>query len=136
MGKIQIPQKIRIEDFKSDEQELISKIAGTYNSFADDVYSTLDKRIDESNLNQQTIDITVKINAAGLVINSPQIRTTVNGKIAGLVVLNAINQANPGVYPTSQPFINWTINGNILTILNISGLQANSEYKLTVRIYV
>lgn len=134
--RIQIPKKLRAEDFKSDQQDLIQKIAYVYNSFCDEVYSVLNKNIDYENLNRQIIDIIVKIGDTGEVLSTPQIKTSVRGKIRGLLVLNALNQVNSRIYPTSAPFVSWTINGDILTILNITGLQNNSEYKLTLELVV
>ena len=42
MGKIQIPSKLRVEDFASEDKELIEKIGGVYNSFIDDIYRLVD----------------------------------------------------------------------------------------------
>jgi hypothetical protein len=136
MGKIQIPRKLRVEDFKSDQQDIVGKIGDIYNSFVEEVYNVLNKRIDYDNLNRELKEVTVLMNASGSLASLPQIKTAVNGKIKGISVLNAINLINPNTYPTSAPFVSWTINGNIITILNITGLQANSEYKLTLEIIV
>lgn len=135
--KIQTPRKLRAEDFKSDQQELIGKIGDIYNTFADEIYQALNKRLDNTdNLNRQFVDITVLTNSTGLLANQPQIKTTVSGKIRAVYVGNAINLTNPGTYPTSAPFVSFTINGNILTLLNVTGLQASSEYKLTLEFVV
>lgn len=134
--KIQTPKKLRAEDFKSDQQDLVNKIAYVFNVFADEVYSVLNKGVDYDNLNRQKVDIIVSINATGMIMNSPQIKTNLRGKIAGINVLNAIHTSSSTTYPTSAPFVSFTINGGILTILNITGLQANSEYKLTLELVV
>ncbi len=134
MGKIQTPRKLRSEDFGQDEQEMIGKVGDIYNSFVDDVYNVLNGRIDYSNLNRQDIDINVLINATGGLVSQPQIKTNLTSKIRGITVMNAVNQTNPGTYPTTAPFVSWTINGNILTILNVTGLQNSSEYKLSLEL--
>lgn len=134
--KIQIPKKIRAEDFKSDQQEIVNKIGDIFNCFADEVYQVLDKRIDNDNLARQRVIVNVSMGPTGVLISQPQVRTTLYGKVAGVVVLSAINQTNPSVYPAGAPFISFTINGNILTILSITGLQANNEYKLALDLIV
>lgn len=132
--KIQVPKKLRAEDFKSDQQDLINKIAYIYNSFVDEVYNVLNKNVDYDNLNRQIVELTVKIDSSGKVINSPQIKTSLRTKIRGINVLNAVNQDNSTIYPTNAPFLNWTVNEEILTVLNVSGLQSNSQYKLTLEL--
>lgn len=134
MSKLQIPKKLRVEDFEQDDQALISKIAFVYNVFADEVYNTLNKNIDYDNLNRQFVTINVFIDNTGKLINPPQIKTLLNGRVRGLNVLNAINLIDSSIYPTTAPFISWTINSDILTILNITGLQNNSQYSLSLEL--
>jgi len=136
MSKMSIPKKIRVEDFKSEYQEMIGKLSYSITPFMDEVYSVLNNNIDYNNLNRQLVVLTVKTDATGLIKEQHKIRTTVNGKVRGISVINAINLINPNTYPTSHPFCNFTINGDLLTILNISGLQANSEFQLTLELIV
>lgn len=135
MPKIQQPKRIRIEDFKEENKDLISKLSDLVVPFMDDVFRVLDGNIDFDNLNRQIVDIEVMIDASGKVVNNPQIKTTFKTqKVRGVNVINAVNLVNSSVYPTSLPMVNFTINGNIMTILNIIGLQANSRYKLTLEL--
>lgn len=135
MPKIQTPIRIRIEDFGEDYKELIGKIGSTYNSFTDDVYGILSNGIDFDNLNRQLVDISVTIDSSGKVTNSPQIKSTLKTtKVRGINVVNAINLVNSNIYPISTPFISFTINNNIVTILNVAGLQSGSQYKLTLEL--
>lgn len=133
--KLQIPKRIRVEDFKSDDQDLISKIAYIYNDFANSVYQVLNKQIDYDNLNRQLVSITVNMDSTGKVQNPPQIKFGLSGKVRGIVVIAATNQNNNTVFPTATPFISWTINStNVLTIQNISGLQSGTSYALTLEV--
>lgn len=135
MGKIQTPTRIRIEDFSEENRELIQKIAFIYNSFSDGVYQTLSGGVDFENLNRQVLDITINIDASGKVVNNPQIKSTLKTvKVIGINVLNAINQVNSNIYPISSPFVSFTINNNIVTILNVTGLQPGSQYSLTLEL--
>lgn len=136
MSKMQIPKKIRVEDFSGDNKEVIEKIAFMFNPFADEVYRLMDGNLDTSNLNRQIVDVSVKIDNLGALVAQPQIKVTTNGKIRGLNVISANNSINPTVYPISAPFVSFTTNSNILTILNVSGLQNNSEYKLVLELIV
>jgi hypothetical protein len=136
MARIQIPAKIRIEDFKSEEKDLISKIAEVYNPFIDNITQAVNGGLDITNLNRQIVDITIQTSNTGTLINPPQIKTTVIGKVRGINVLNALNTQNSAIFPTSSPFVGFGINGSILSILYVSGLQNNSEYRLTLELVV
>lgn len=135
MAKIQIPKKIRAEDFKAEDQELVGKLAFALNDFMDGVYSVFNGGIDFENLNRQVTTVTVNIDKDGKIANAPQIKLTVNGgRIKGINVLNAVNVNNTSVFPVSSPFISYSTASNLLTILNITGLQANSQYQLTLEL--
>lgn len=136
MGKIQIPKKLRVEDFSGDNKELIEKIAFIYNSFSDEVYQSLNGGLDSSNINRQLVDLTVKLSPSGVVTSQQQIKILVSGRIRGVNVISANNTVNSTIYPLSAPFVTFTTNNNILTILNVSGLQPNSEYKLCLELIV
>lgn len=134
MAKLQIPKKLRTEDFNSDQQGLVSKIAFVFNVFADEVYNVLNKNVDYDNLNRQLVNFSLTIDNSGNIINPPQVKVLLNGKIKGVNVINAINLINSSIYPSSAPYISWTINGEILSILNITGLQNNSQYSITAEL--
>ncbi len=136
MGKIQIPKDIRSEDFKEEERALVDKIAGSYNEFSRDVYRVLTNGLDYDNLNRQVATVIVTMSATGTVTQEPKIKLTTAGRIRGVQVLNAVNVNNINVYPTGAPFVSWSVNSNLLTILNITGLQPNSQYQLTLEFIV
>lgn len=132
--KIEIPRQIRAEDFAEDEQELVSKLSRNLTPFMDSVYRVLDRGVDYENLNRQFMDVDINIDSSGSVSNAPQIKSNLRGRIRGLLVLSANNLVDPSVYPTSAPFVSFTTNANIVTILNVTGLQANSQYRLSVEL--
>lgn len=134
MSKMQTPKTLRAEDFKSEERTLIDKVAYVINPTFEEIYRILTNGVDFDNLNRQIIDVNVLIGVTGLVQNSPQLKTTINGKVKGLNVINAINLNNPSIYPIQAPFVSFTTNGSILTILNVSGLPVSSQFRLTLEI--
>lgn len=134
MARIQIPKKIRSEDFKPEQQEVATKIAECFNDFADGTYQTFTKGIDYENLRRQLTTLVVNIDKNGRVSQNPEIKLNLIGKVIGVQVMNAVNINDVSIYPTTAPFVSWTVNSNILRILNITGLQANSQYQLTLDI--
>lgn len=135
MGKLQIPTKIRLEDHKPEDRDSIDKIARSVNPFMDDVYRQMNGQIGFENLNRIIANISVKVGSTGLVLNDPQVRTSeLKSKIVGLNVIYAENLTNSSTYPTSSPFVSYLINNGTITIKNITGLPANSEWKLVLEI--
>lgn len=136
MAKIQAPKRIRAEDFAEDERSLIGKLAFIVNSFMDDVYNALNSNLDFNNLNRQLVSLDIRMGsgATPAVLNSPQIRHTLRGRPVGINCIKAQNLNNTLVYPLATPFVNFTFNENIITLLAITGLQADSEYRLTLEI--
>lgn len=134
MSKMQIPKKIRSEDFPSDEQESISKIGLVYNNFADEVYSILNGRVDFDNLSRKLVDVLIVIDSTGKLINPPQIKLDLANRVRGTNVVRAINQVNPTIYPTNAPFVSFDATSTILTITNVTGLQNGSQYLLTIEL--
>lgn len=135
MSKLQIPKKVRIEDFKDEERDMIGKLAFIINNTFDDLYNIINGRIDFSNLNRQLVDVNVIIDSTGKLVSAPQIKTTVMGRVRGLNVIAASGViANKAVFPITAPFVSFTTNANLLTISNISGLQNSSQYTITLEL--
>lgn len=134
MGKIEIPPKIRTEDFPSEMSETISKLGAIYNNFADQISQAINGNLDYSNLKRQVVNLDITTDATGKVVNPPTIKYNLGGKIQGINVLSATNLVNSNIYPISHPFVSFTINGQFVVVLNVSGLQASSQYRLVVEL--
>ncbi len=132
--KIPIPGRLRTEDYSEKDRPLVSKLSEALTPFMDNVYRALNGGIDYENLNQQIVDVVVKTDSTGKVINPPKIKVTIAGRIRGGLVVNSVNLKNPGVFPLSAPFISFTHAEGIVNILNVGGLQPNSEYRLTIQL--
>lgn len=132
--KPQVPKKIRSEDFPQEYQELVSQLGFIYNDNADITYQIIAGGIDFDNLNRQYSVITVTIDPSGGISNPPQIKTALKTKVKGINVISAVNVNNTMVYPTAAPFVSYTTNANLLTILNVSGLPVSSQWQLSLEI--
>jgi len=79
----------------------------------------------------EVVSLDVMIDGSGDLINPPSIRTTLNTKVQGVICIKADNLTSIGTFPTSQPFISYNIiNNNLISVLNVSGLQNSSTYRL------
>lgn len=131
--KIGSPKRVRKEDFKPEFSEVVEGIGNLVNDFNDQVYQTLTNGVDFNNLTQQLVTLDLTTGPTGLLINPPQIKyNIIRAKYQGCWVINAQNLNNSNIYPTSAPSLQTTINGNLVTILNQTGLPPNSQFRLTL----
>jgi hypothetical protein len=134
MSRIEVPAKIRTEDFDSEDRSIAEKIGGVYNNFVDQVYQQLSGGIDYENLRRQVVTLDITTDASSKAVAPPSIRYTLSAKLRGIHVLNAQNLVNSNIYPLAQPFISWTVNGQQIVILNVAGLPPNTQFRLTVEL--
>lgn len=134
MGKISIPAAIRTEDFPPEQRDLVEKLAKIINPFMDQMYRLVNGALSSENMLRQISTVDVKIDSAGKVTNSPQMRLNLKSKAVGMHVISSTNLTTPSIYPTTAPHISFTSTAEILTITDITGLQANSNYRLVVEI--
>lgn len=129
------PQQFRriiIEDFPEKERETISKLAYSINSFAEDILQCLNNNLSiKDNLAAEQKIITVTV-VSGVPTQNLTIQTNLKTNCSGTQVINALNKTTPANVPTSCPFITFTNQSGSIKINNISGLQDNEEYQLTV----
>jgi hypothetical protein len=133
--KLNNVRQIRAEDFPEELQQPMGQLGGILNSFMQEVVELADKRIDFENKveNIKTVDITVDSTGKPLLNN--KIATDLS-TVRGHQVIDAINLSNPSIYPTQQPFISFTrLAGGFIQVNNITGLQANNKYRLTIIFY-
>lgn len=129
--------KIDVSNFPEDAQDTVSTLASIYNPMIDALDQILNGNIDFENLNQVVFQIDVIVDATG----KPSIGNKVNlgtnkSQPVGMDVIRAQNLTSSTVYPLSHPFISYTPVGNgLINFNNISGLQANNKYRLTVVAY-
>lgn len=132
MARLNNVKRIITEDFEPQYQTLISRLGYVLNQFMSDTVNIVNGNIDFDNLNQNLIEFDISVDSTGKPIKVSSINV---GKInpRGLTVIRVQSLTNSTSYPTSTPFISYTpIGNNSVTINNITGLQPNITYKLTV----
>lgn len=140
MGKIEAPKRIRAEDYPSEDRNLISRLSPTLNNFNEQVFNLINGNLDiGENLSQNIVDVTVKRDSnvatpASSLTTQIQVKTNLKRKVRGVQCINAVrlDSGTPNT-PVSQPFITFTINTiDLITIQKVTGLQADSQYNLTL----
>lgn len=132
MGRVPDIKRIQKSDFDEEYQEMIDKLAFPINSFFEQTRSLADKNIDFKNLNQEIIKIDVLVDAGGIPIIEAKYRSTLKTTVQGHSCINAVNISGTPGYVTGTPFLTFLQNGNIVTILHIAGVPANTKFQLIV----
>lgn len=120
-------------DFQSQFKQLVDTLAVSLNNGIEVLYEALNNGLTlEDNISCTIKNITLTVDANGKPTGNSTIKLNTTDKVDGCVVLNAINQTTSGVYPAGGIFISWSQTSQTLNINNITGLQANQSYLLTV----
>jgi hypothetical protein len=124
-------------DFQKEYQDFADALAGTVNINFELLYEALKKKVTlADNLASTVKDVDVTVDASGTPISTVAVTPDTALPIIGCSVINATNLVNSSVYPTSQPFVTWSINSQgKFQLNNISGLQANQKYRLKLVIW-
>lgn len=126
-------KRILIEDFPAEQRETVSKLALIINGVFNQLNQILVNNLTiTDNLNQNLTSITVEVDSNGIPLTRTEFKHTLKGNCQGLVVINATNTTTAGSFPVSHPFISFSQTTGLITVLNVTGLQANNKYTLTV----
>lgn len=127
-------QRINKEDYPEDIRPSMERLAGSLNQFMEETIELFTKNIDFVNLNRQLVSIDLQIDSTGLLVNPPSIKIGVKGRVEGINCIKADNLLNPTIYPTSCPFVNYTITNGFIKIVSVTGLQNDSQYRLKLEL--
>lgn len=130
MGKAPDLKRISREDFPAEYQELIEKLAFPLNSHMEQVRNLFNKGIDFENLTRELITLKVQTNSSGKPLNVLTFKSNLRSRVRGINVISANITSSNTSYPEQAPFISFSQNLNIVTILNISGLLPETSYEL------
>ena len=125
-------RQIIAEDFPDADKDMVSRLGGILNYFMRQVVELSNNNIDFENMTWDLATIEVTVDANGSPVTQTKFSTDINSP-RGLQVIRAQNLTNIIIYPTNQPFISYTPEGSgIIRLDNVTGLQANNKYRLTV----
>lgn len=133
MSKLPGFRRIYEQDYPTEDQKLVAQLGVSLNYGIQALYDLLNGKLSiVDNLDSIVKQITVKVDSTG----TPQAKTIItkpsSNNFQGIMVIKATNLTNPSVYPTSGIFISYTETTDSLIINNITGLQADNNYQLTI----
>lgn len=134
MPRISDIRRIIVEDFKQEDQDLASKIAGSYNDFGDEVIQVLNGAIDYENLARSQVVLELSLNPDGSLRGSPKVNSNL-ASVSGLVILKVDNLTNRSARLTQSPYIQFTNQGNgIISIDYAIGFLSGSKYRVVLEL--
>lgn len=133
MARISGFQRLVKENFPAKYRDLIDSFYSLNNALEQIVNAFNNNQITISdNLNQQYKTLLVTVDSTGKPTQTTTFQSTLTTKTQGIVAINAINQVTSTTYPTGGIFVSFTDNSGTVTINNVTGLQANQQYSLTL----
>lgn len=135
MARVDGIQRLKREDFDEKDRGLIDKLGNILNPFLEQIQDAFNKNITDENLREETKSLIVTVDGTGVPTTQTLFKNNLISKLQGTQVIKAENLTDGTITPTSQPFIFYSENSNIVNILKITGLQASNKYKLTVKTY-
>lgn len=120
------PSRFTVEEFP-EQKSWISKLFSSLNAFTGDVVRAFQNSLSiEDNLFQEIKEIKYTNSATNFPL---KFKTKFNSAPIGITVIYLLNRTT-GAYSTAQPWVVWSYQDGSVTISDISGLTASSDYTI------
>jgi hypothetical protein len=124
---------LNAQDYPSQFQGLITTLAQNLNNQIQLLYNSLNNSLTFTNNMESTIKtFSVTVDATGAPISNTAIAKDVTDTILGLIIVKAVNSTSSTTYPMGGVFISYTETSTSIIVNNVTGLQANQAYNLTI----
>lgn len=133
MPKLSDIRRIIPEDFEEEYQDLVTKISGSYNEFADEVYQVVNGQLDFDNLSRSKVTVDVTFNSSGI----PTQEVVINSKLSYVSMLHIgkITSNNSNIKFTQTPYLDWTYQGGGNVKINYGlGFTAGLKYSISLEL--
>ena len=97
------------------------------------VVNVFDGNVDYENIKRDLVNVEVDT-VSGVPKQASKVKFNLTGRVVGTDCIRAVNLSNNGNFPTAQPFVSFTVVGDLLTINHVSGLQDGTKYRLSLEI--
>lgn len=131
MAKVTNLKRLIVEDFNADDQELVGRLAFSYNPLIEEIQRAFNKGIDFDNLNQQFIIVEVTVAADGTPVIPLEIKFDLATRLKGIQIIDAENLTD-NAFLTGAPFITRTTTAKTIKIQHITGLVPGKKYRLSM----
>lgn len=126
-------RRIVKSDYEDDDQDLIETLSFTLNNSIESLFSAFNRSISlKDNIACTVRQMTITVDSNGVPKGITRFSLDTNGKVLGILVLNASNTSNPNILPTAGVFVSFFQENKTVTINNIKGLPADQAFALTM----
>ena len=133
MAKLPSYRRILQQDYPQQYQDLIGQLAVTLNYGFDTLYQLLNGKLTFADNMDSTIKtVSLQVDSTGKPTTAVSIAKSSTNTITGLIVAKVVNTTNSTAFPTGGVFISYTETTSAITINNVTGLQPNNSYDITV----
>lgn len=116
-------------DYSAEEQGLVEKLASSINIGIESLYEALNNRLTfKDNFAGTVVEIQVSVDSTGKPLQTTQFKLTNTNRVEGTLVIAANHATNPSIFPIGYPFVSFSVNGDIVTVRNVQGLQPNQPF--------
>ena len=125
---IQRPKRLSSESLQAELRPAVDLVGSSMNTFMEEAYIAIMGNLGvQNNLNMEFKTLNVIVDINGIPTASISFKSNLKSRIMGAIVIRAF-----GSTPTNQPFINFSENNGIATIIQVSGLIPNIQYQLVI----
>jgi hypothetical protein len=134
MAKLSSVRRIIPEDFKKEDQDVANIIASSYNDFADELFLTVNGKLDFDNLARSKVIVDIVFDANGTPVGQVNVATGLTS-VAIINIGKVQNLTNSAARLTAAPYLDWSFQGQgLLRILYGRGFTAGTRYRVTLEI--
>jgi hypothetical protein len=124
--KISRPKRIDSSSASKDSREAIETVGISTNSFMNEVYIAIMGNLNvDDNLNMSFATVDVNVDGSGNLNRAVRFKSGIVGRTLGMICIR-VSQATP----TNQPFATFIENSGVIELTNVTGLAADTDYKL------
>lgn len=126
-------KRLLISDYPTQYSSLINLLSQSLNTAIESLNDAVTNGLTiEDNFDAVVKTVNVTVGATGSPNTTTSFPLTGTGPILGLWVLRAVNVSVPNTYPTGGVTVSWTPTATSIVINNVTGLQPNQTYTLTL----
>lgn len=124
--------RLKTNDFPKEQKEFIDTLGGILNPFIDKLVIGFNKNFTvDDNLPFEFKTIDIQVNSSGIPTTGNIFNTNLKN-FKGFLCINVLATSSTSVLPSSAPFVMTETSGSQIKVVKITGLTANTPYRLVL----
>lgn len=126
------PVRIKTNDFPEEDKPFIDSLGGILNPFIDKLIIAFNKNLSvDDNLPFEFKTLDIKVDTNGVPLINQTVKTALTN-FKGYICINVTDVNNTGNLPSASPFLMTKTSADQVKIVKITGLTANTSYRLVL----